>query len=68
MNARPGGARIGRRGLLLLAATSLTAASAAPRADVPAVMTPVRAAPAPPGPRADLRPVARNIAVQESIE
>ncbi len=65
MNARPGGARIGRRGLLLLAATSLTAASAAPRADVPAVMTPVRAAPAPPGPRADLRPVAHWTGVYE---
>ncbi|MGW4946997.1 hypothetical protein ACWEOZ_36040 [Actinoplanes sp. NPDC004185] len=43
-------ARIGRRAVLLLAVASLTAASAPPRTDVPAVMEPLPAPPAPPRP------------------
>jgi hypothetical protein len=50
-------ARIGRRAVLLLAVTSLTAASAAPRADVPAVMTPMPVEPAAPRRSIRLRPV-----------
>ena len=38
-----GAARLSRRGVLVLAVTSLTAASAGPRAEVPAVMTPLPA-------------------------
>jgi hypothetical protein len=53
-----GAARLGRRALLVLAATSLTAASTAPRTDVPAVMTPLPARPAAPRPAVKLKPVA----------
>ncbi len=51
-------AKIGRRAVLLLALTSLTAASAPPRADVPSIMAPLPAAPAGPRPAIKLRPVA----------
>jgi hypothetical protein len=51
-------ARIGRRTVLLLALASLTAASAPPRADVPAIMEPLPAAPAAPRPEIKLKPVA----------
>ncbi|GAA3346724.1 hypothetical protein GCM10020358_58800 [Amorphoplanes nipponensis] len=51
-------ARIGRRAVLLLAAASLTAASAPPRADVPAIMEPLPLPPAPPARAVELAPVA----------
>jgi hypothetical protein len=54
----PGAARIGRRAVLLLAVTSLTAASASPRTEVPAVMTPLPAPAAVPRPPVKLKPVA----------
>jgi hypothetical protein len=53
----PGAARIGRRALLLLAVASVTAASAAPDDEVPAVMRPLPTAPHPSPDRSDLRPV-----------
>jgi hypothetical protein len=56
-------AKIGRRAVLLLALTSLTAASAPPRADVPSIMDPLPAAPAGPRPAIKLRPVAHWAAV-----
>ena len=51
-------ARIGRRAVLLLAVTSLTAASASPRSEVPAIMNPLPAGPAAPRAPARLKPVA----------
>jgi hypothetical protein len=60
---KPGSLRLARRSVLLLALTSLTAASAPPRADVPAIMSPL---PLPaPVPRAavKLEPVAHWAAV-----
>jgi hypothetical protein len=53
----PGPARIGRRAALLLAVASLTAASASPGADVPAIMTPMPAAPVVPRRSVELKPV-----------
>lgn len=49
--------RIGRRTVLILALSSLTAASAPPRADVPAIMEPVPAGSAAPPGRIKLKPV-----------
>jgi hypothetical protein len=50
--------RIGRRAVLLLGLASLTAASAPPRADVPAIMEPLPAGPAAPPSRIATKPVA----------
>ncbi len=58
-------ARIGRRALLLLGVASLTAASAPPRADVPAIMQPLPPAPAAPPSKAKIRTVAHWTAVIE---
>ena len=60
-----GHARIGRRAVLLLGVASLTAASAPPRADVPAIMQPLPAAPAAPRSRAKIKTVAHWAAVFE---
>ena len=58
--------RIGRRAVLLLGLASLTAASAPPRTDVPAIMQPVPvAAPAAPPGKAGVKPVAHWAAVFE---
>ncbi|HEU4347453.1 MAG TPA: hypothetical protein VFR35_06660 [Actinoplanes sp.] len=61
----PGPARIGRRAVLLLALTSLTAASAAPDKDVPAIMTPMPVPPAAPREPIRLRPVSHWAGVFE---
>jgi hypothetical protein len=53
----PGSAKIGRRAVLLLAAASVTAASAGPSRDVPAIMQPLRSAPRPWGETITVRPV-----------
>jgi hypothetical protein len=59
----PDHARIGRRTVLLVALASLTAASAPPRADVPAIMQPLPATPAAPPSRVKIQPVAHWAAV-----
>jgi len=55
--------KIGRRAVLLLALTSLTTSSAAPRSDVAAIMSPLPPEPAPPRTPVKLQPVAHWTAV-----